>query len=306
MKQAGSGGGVGTGGELKSWCDKHGKVQVKKTALPSSYSFLNTLLMRINDYDAQLEAFANSRAAIPTPSSTRIPSYSSPLASTSSLPSLLPSSLPPQANPSLSKVTLKPPPGGGPPPTRSSLAYKKSLSASKQIPLIPNFVFERVLAYVGNVKGVTKKKEVVGMICRYWSLKREGRRGAPLLKRIHLEVRLLILSLSYPSRDSTELNVWNVQPWTASATSRLQSDSDRASKLELIKLLREDLEKVRQLTELVRLREKKKLERIEWFEKEVLDGFVWPKETRLKQALIEIISYVGLFLFNLLRSEEQC
>jgi len=30
MKQAGSGGGVGTGGELKSWCDKHGKVQVKK------------------------------------------------------------------------------------------------------------------------------------------------------------------------------------------------------------------------------------------------------------------------------------
>ena len=155
--------------------------------------------MRINDYDAQLEAFANSRAAIPTPSSTRIPSYSSPLASTSSLPSLLPSSLPPQQpNPSLLKVTLKPPPGGGPPPTRSSLAYKKSLSASKQIPLIPNFVFERVLAYVGNVKGVTKKKEVVGMICRYWSLKREGRRGAPLLKRIHLEVRLSHSLLSYP------------------------------------------------------------------------------------------------------------
>jgi len=49
---------------------------------------------------------------------------------------------------------------------------------------------------------------------------------------------------------------------------------------------------VRNLTEQVRLREKKKLERIEWFEREVLDGFVWSKQTRLKMTLKEIISYV--------------
>lgn len=258
----------------------------------------------------QLEAFANSRAASPLPSSTRIPSYSSstPLASTSSLPALLPSNsnssststlpalntpsgaAPPPSNQqpsSLLKVALKPPhptpvaspapapthastptppPPKPPLPTRSSLAYKKSVSASKQIPLIPNFVFDRVLNYVAQVKGVTKKREVVGMICRYWSLKREARRGAPLLKRIHLE------------------------PWTASASSRLQSDSDRASKLQVMKLLRQDLEKVRTLTEQVRNREKKKLERLEWFEKEILNQFVWPKQTRLKLALQEIVS----------------
>ena len=49
---------------------------------------------------------------------------------------------------------------------------------------------------------------------------------------------------------------------------------------------------MRNLAEQVRLREKKKLERNEWFEREVLAGFVWSKQTRLKMTLKEIISYV--------------
>jgi hypothetical protein len=32
-----------------------------------------------------------------------------------------------------------------------------------------------------------KKLEFVLLVCKYWSLKREARRGAPLLKRLHLE-----------------------------------------------------------------------------------------------------------------------
>lgn len=69
----------------------------------------------------------------------------------------------------------------------------------------------------------------------------------------------------------------------------MQSDSDRASKLELIKLLRTDLERVRMLTEQVRKREKKKLERLRWVKEAILDEFVWPKETRLRSALSDII-----------------
>ena len=47
------------------------------------------------------------------------------------------------------------------------------------------------------------------MICRYWSLKREARRGAPLLKRLHLE------------------------PWTANAASKVQTEEEKQAKLEV-------------------------------------------------------------------------
>jgi hypothetical protein len=229
MKQPGS---TAVGGELKSWCDKHGKVQ--------------------------WDLFSQSRAA--TPSSTRIPAISQ----HQSLPSIpLPSSssITPFALPQSQSTVV-------PLASSKSLRSKKThLSPIKQTPLIPLFIFERVLNYISKVKGLTGKKEVVSSICKYWSLKREGRTGAPLLKRIHLE------------------------PWTASASLRLQSDSDRALKLELIKLLRTDLEKVRILTEQVRKREKLKLEKLKWFKTIVLDCYIWGKQTKMKQVLQEIISW---------------
>lgn len=51
------------------------------------------------------------------------------------------------------------------------------------------------------------------MMCRYWSLKREARRGAPLLKRLHLE------------------------PWTANTGGKVQSEEDKVMKLEVCTLL---------------------------------------------------------------------
>lgn len=67
---------------------------------------------------------------------------------------------------------------------------------------------DRLIHYINKVT-LRQKREFVIMVCKYWSLKREARRGAPLLKRLHLE------------------------PWTASANGRHQSDDDKATKLQV-------------------------------------------------------------------------
>lgn len=69
--------------------------------------------------------------------------------------------------------------------SKSKLAYKKTYSGGP--PLVPAFIVDRVLTYVQKLT-IARKKEFLNSLCRYWSLKREARRGAPLLKRLHLEV----------------------------------------------------------------------------------------------------------------------
>jgi len=65
------------------------------------------------------------------------------------------------------------------------------------------------MQYIQKVS-LRKKYEFLLLTSRYWSLKREARRGAPLLKRLHLE------------------------PWTASnGSNRLQTEEERTMKLEV-------------------------------------------------------------------------
>lgn len=61
-------------------------------------------------------------------------------------------------------------------------------------PLVPAMIVNRLLDYVQKAK-LRKLKECIERICRYWSLKREARRGAPLLKRLYLEVSLHFLTI---------------------------------------------------------------------------------------------------------------
>ncbi|KAM0752244.1 hypothetical protein T439DRAFT_299983 [Meredithblackwellia eburnea MCA 4105] len=144
--------------------------------------------------------------------------------------------------------------------SKSARAYKATYSSGP--PVIPAFIFNRVVDYTSKMK-MAKRQQFISLVCRYWSLKREARRGAPLLKRLHLE------------------------PWTASATSRQQTDDEKAKKLDLLRQLRNDLEKVRMLTELVRKREKKKLERANVF-KHMIDDLVFPKTQIMRSVLDRI------------------
>lgn len=77
--------------------------------------------------------------------------------------------------------------------TKAARAYARTYKTGP--PLVPAYIVDKVLAYISKVQ-LRKKNNVVLSICKYWSLKREARRGAPLLKRLHLEVRRAVLSMS--------------------------------------------------------------------------------------------------------------
>ncbi|KAJ3034279.1 nuA3 HAT complex component nto1 [Rhizophlyctis rosea] len=138
--------------------------------------------------------------------------------------------------------------------TLSKAARAHAHQYAPPAPVVPVWIFNRVVEALRpdvstalNVNGKEKGriKKVVGEfekkldfmrdVCKYWSLKREARRGAPLLKRLHLE------------------------PWTASATANKEDEEMKARRYQTITYIRQDLERVRLLCELVRNRERNKL-----------------------------------------------
>ncbi|KAK7031458.1 Bromodomain and phd finger-containing protein 3 [Favolaschia claudopus] len=112
--------------------------------------------------------------------------------------------------------------------SKSARAYNKTYKPGP--PLVPKIMLERILQYISKAN-IRKKPEFVALMCRYWSLKREARRGAPLLKRLHLE------------------------PWTASTVSHTHGEEEKHMKLEQLQHLRKDLEQLRELAHLTYKRE---------------------------------------------------
>ena len=90
--------------------------------------------------------------------------------------------------------------------SKTARAYAKTYKLGP--PLVPKIIVDRIMQYIAKVT-LRQKREFVILVCKYWSLKREARRGAPLLKRLHLE------------------------PWTASNGGRNQSEEDKVTKLEV-------------------------------------------------------------------------
>lgn len=89
---------------------------------------------------------------------------------------------------------------------KTARAYNKQYKPGP--PLVPRIIVNRILQYISKIH-IRHKPEFVHLVCKYWSLKREARRGAPLLKRLHLE------------------------PWTALSGSKQQTDEEKAMKLDV-------------------------------------------------------------------------
>ncbi|KAJ7746737.1 bromodomain-containing protein [Mycena maculata] len=140
--------------------------------------------------------------------------------------------------------------------SKSARAYAKTYKPGP--PLVPAIILGRIVQYISRVL-IHKKPDFVALVCRYWSLKREARRGAPLLKRLHLE------------------------PWTASSSTKTQGEEEKVMKLEQLRRLRKDLEDLEHLTELSRQREARKLHQAEVIH-EVLSKAIFPAVPELRKA----------------------
>ncbi|KIY51905.1 hypothetical protein FISHEDRAFT_70399 [Fistulina hepatica ATCC 64428] len=145
---------------------------------------------------------------------------------------------------------------------KSARAHAKTYRSGP--PLVPALILGRVSHYIGKIP-LRKKQEFLEMMCRYWSLKRESRRGAPLLKRLHLE------------------------PWSANVTGQ-QSDEEKAVKLEQQQQLMEHLVRVREIAEMARKRESRKLRQAQLV-RSVISSAVYPHQGALRQALNKIEAF---------------
>jgi len=170
------------------------------------------------------------------------------------------------------------PPKVAPPPPKTvtpktARAHTKSYRPGP--PIVPRMIVNKLLDYVAKVN-MRKKQQFIERLCRYWSLKREARRGAPLLKRLHLE------------------------PWTATSESREQTQAEKAMKMEVSLelvlgspqfcfMVRNDLEKVRLLAELARKRVKEKLRQALVIQ-DVVDSFLLPHFETLRETLQTIVA----------------
>ncbi|KAJ2936999.1 hypothetical protein H1R20_g99, partial [Candolleomyces eurysporus] len=153
--------------------------------------------------------------------------------------------------------------------SKSARAYNKTYKPGP--PIVPSIIVNRISQYIHRIK-IRKKVEFVQLVCRYWSLKREARRGAPLLKRLHLE------------------------PWTAGG-GKIQTIEEKRMKLDQLQRLRKDLAYVKTLALLVKWRELRKLKQTEIIH-QVLSSALYPHEAALRLALEKIMQQDKQDLFK--------
>ncbi|KIW83383.1 hypothetical protein Z517_02628 [Fonsecaea pedrosoi CBS 271.37] len=136
-------------------------------------------------------------------------------------------------------------------------------------PVIPEVILKSIEESLVRFT-VQKKKEYVSEICKYWTLKREARRGAALLKRLQLQMDTF---------SSFEVTRRDYKAQGAAGRARLER------RIEFAERLAKDMDRIVQLCNLIKEREASKLEEARLL-KEVVDIVYFPV-AHLLEPIIE-------------------
>jgi NuA3 HAT complex component NTO1 len=139
-------------------------------------------------------------------------------------------------------------------------------------PVVPQSVYNNVETTLQRFN-MAKRKEFVQEACKYWTLKREARRGAALLKRLQLQMEAF---------SSMEITRRNFAGMGAAGRPRLKRRIEFAERLE------EDMEQIRVMAELVKQREAEKLQDV-MILKRIVDCIYFPIPRLLEPILIRAI-----------------
>jgi NuA3 HAT complex component NTO1 len=139
-------------------------------------------------------------------------------------------------------------------------------------PVIPQAVFDIVEASLQRFNFL-KRKEFVSDACRYWTLKREMRRGAALLKRLQLQMETF---------SSMELTRRNFAAMGHSGKARL------TRRIEFAEMLLKDLEQLKSLSKEIVDREQNKLDAAE-LERDFVDICYFPVHKLLPPVIEKAI-----------------
>ncbi|KIY62090.1 hypothetical protein CYLTODRAFT_427174 [Cylindrobasidium torrendii FP15055 ss-10] len=142
--------------------------------------------------------------------------------------------------------------------SKSARAHSKTYKPAP--PVIPWIIIDRITQYTGRIS-IRKRQEFICDMARYWSLKREARRGAPLLKRLQAE--------AWPNNTG------------------LDTKELKQMKLEALKKTRTELQHARDLAELGRKRESRKLNQTLLLQKIVTDS-IYPHEALFRSTFLDI------------------
>ncbi|KAF3004186.1 nuA3 HAT complex component nto1 [Curvularia kusanoi] len=150
----------------------------------------------------------------------------------------------------------------------------KSWRLPSGAPVVPQAVYHNVENALIKFN-VRKRKEFVQEACKYWTLKREARRGAALLKRLQLQMEAF---------SSMEITRRNFAGMGAAGRPRLQRRIEFAERLE------DDMEQLRLLCENVKQREAEKLKDI-MILKDILDCVYFPIPQILNPILERAVNH---------------